>query len=127
MARRGRPPRLGSPNEGQAHQVESARACSVGPGKCRMLHARARRSASCCDGKDLRRGAPNHETRHAPPIYKILKGQGQIPALLRNPNMKGVDTGSLPQQSLGQLRGELNDKQWKTLMKHFEGRDLRHG
>jgi hypothetical protein len=40
---------------------------------------------------------------------------------------QGVDTDSITNKTLRQLRDELDQKQWKTLMKHFEGRDLRHG
>jgi hypothetical protein len=61
------------------------------------------------------------------PISKLLQGKGQIRALTSNPNLRGVDTASLVNKTLRQLRDELNPKQWKTLMKHFEGRDLRHG
>jgi RHS repeat-associated protein len=61
------------------------------------------------------------------PVSKLLQGKGQIRALTSNPNLRGVDTASLVNKTLRELRGELNPKQWKTLMKHFEGRDLRHG
>ncbi|NUQ79626.1 MAG: hypothetical protein HUU21_39475 [Polyangiaceae bacterium] len=61
------------------------------------------------------------------PIHKLLQGKGQIRALTSNPNLRGVDTGAIINKTLRQLRGELNPKQWKTLMKHFEGRDLQHG
>jgi hypothetical protein len=60
-------------------------------------------------------------------IQDLLKGKGQIPALLRNKNLKGVDTQGLLSKTLKEAKDLLNKKQFKTLMKHFEGRDLRHG
>jgi RHS repeat-associated protein len=60
-------------------------------------------------------------------VQELLKGSGQIPALLRNKNLKGVDTQGLLTKTLPEVKELLNDKQWKTFMKHFEGRDLRHG
>ncbi|MFT3770203.1 MAG: SpvB/TcaC N-terminal domain-containing protein [Minicystis sp.] len=61
------------------------------------------------------------------PLHKLLQGKGQISALTSNPNLKGLDTRKLIEKSLRDLKGELTDKQWKTLWKHFEGRDLTHG
>jgi hypothetical protein len=60
-------------------------------------------------------------------IGVLLRGTGQIPALLRNKNLKGVDTQGLLDKTLSEAKGLLSKKQYKTLMKHFEGRDLRHG
>jgi RHS repeat-associated protein len=61
------------------------------------------------------------------PIGKLLQGTGQIPALLRNPNLKGIDTKELLTKTIEQAKKMLTKKQFKQLMKHFEGRDLRHG
>ena len=61
------------------------------------------------------------------PIGKQLQGTGQIPALERNPNLRGLSVRDLLSKTPRQLKEELSDKQFKTVMKHFEGRDLRHG
>lgn len=60
-------------------------------------------------------------------VQELLKGTGQIPALLRNKNLKGIDTQSLLTKTLPEVKKILNEKQWKTFMKHFEGRELRRG
>jgi RHS repeat-associated protein len=60
-------------------------------------------------------------------VKELLKGSGQIPALLRNKNLRGVDTQGLLSKTLREVKELLNKKQFKTFMKHFEGRDLRHG
>lgn len=60
-------------------------------------------------------------------IAELLKGTGQIPALLRNPNLKGVNVQELLTKTIDEAKQLLNKQQFKTLLKHFEGRDLRHG
>jgi len=60
-------------------------------------------------------------------VQDALKGTGQIAALQRNPNLPGVDTRALLNMTLAQVKELLTAKQWKTFMKHFENRDLRHG
>ncbi len=61
------------------------------------------------------------------PIGTQLQGTGQIAALERNPNLKGVSVRDLLGKTPRELQQELSAKQFKTVMKHFEGRDLRHG
>jgi hypothetical protein len=61
-----------------------------------------------------------------------LKGTGQIAALRRNPNLKGINIDQIlnsTPEALEQMvkDGELTAKQLKTIKKSFEGRDLRHG
>jgi hypothetical protein len=70
------------------------------------------------------RGLDNTKT-----IQELLKGTGQIPALIRNDSkfLRGVDTQGLLSKTLSEVKELLNKKQFKTFMKHFEGRDLRHG
>jgi uncharacterized protein RhaS with RHS repeats len=60
-------------------------------------------------------------------VQELLKGTGQLAALARNPNLKGVDTASLSNMTLKEVKSTLTKAQFKTFMKHFEGRDLRHG
>jgi hypothetical protein len=60
-------------------------------------------------------------------VQDLLKGTGQIPALLRNKNLAGVDTQGLLNKTLQEAKKILTKKQFKTFMKHFEGRNLRHG
>ena len=56
-----------------------------------------------------------------------LKGEGQLRDLAKNPNLKGVDTSSLGKKTPRQLKAELTDEQFKTVLKHFEGRNLNRG
>jgi hypothetical protein len=60
-------------------------------------------------------------------VEELLKGTGQIPALIRNTHLKGVDVASLLKMRLHEVKSQLTKEQFKTFMKHFEGRDLRHG
>ncbi len=65
-------------------------------------------------------------------IQNLLKGKGQLAALRRNPNLKGVDIDALLKKSPVQLEqmvkdGTLSSKVLKQIKKAFEGRDLRHG
>ena len=65
-------------------------------------------------------------------IQKQLEGTGQLAALRRNPNLKGIDIDALLKRSPAQLEQMVNDgtlpsKVLKQIKKAFEGRDLRHG
>ena len=66
------------------------------------------------------------------PIGKLLKGKGQLAALRRNPNLKGVDIEAAINKSPAELEqmvkdGAFSPKVLKQIKKAFEGRDLRHG
>lgn len=78
-------------------------------------------------GKNGRARDPFHGAKPDVPIGIQLEGTGQIPALQRNPNLKGVNVQRLLDTTPRQLRDTLPPKVYKTVMKHFEGRDLRHG
>ena len=66
------------------------------------------------------------------PVIKQLAGKGQLSALRRNPNLKGVDVDSLLQRTPAELQkmvqqGDLNKRTVRQIFKAFEGRNLRKG
>jgi hypothetical protein len=77
-------------------------------------------------------GAQSYDPESTTSIGKLLKGKGQLAALRRNPNLKGVDIETAINKSPAQLEqmvkdGTLSPKALKQIKKAFEDRDLRHG
>jgi hypothetical protein len=80
----------------------------------------------------VRLGTPAYDPESTTSIAKLLKGKGQLAALRRNPNLKGVDIEAALNKSPAELEqmakdGTLSRKALKQIKKAFEDRDLRHG
>jgi len=107
----------------------------VALGEAKSAVARAAEQAAGTAAKEIAKTA-----ERVPPIRNLyggakadvtvgeqLKGTGQIAALERNPNLKGVSVRDLLSRTPEELKKQLTAKQFSTLMKHFQGRDLRRG